>query len=276
MDLDEVADELYGLPMQQFTKTRDTRAKQLASTGDGTTAAAVRKLRKPSQAAWLANQLARRHPQEMANLLALGRDLRDAQDHGHGADLRRLSSERQELSRRLLALAHDQATGAATSFTTDVQRQLVATIDAAMANEPSGLALQDGRLSEALVHVGFGGVQTTEPSPPYRPRPTGMGKGSDPQAQRDAGRRAFDEAERGLARAQEAFETATAALELARLRHQAAKVRQRQLTADMHKAEREERTPRPGFRRRSREQKREAANLRAAERERQRRASAAT
>lgn len=162
MDVDDVADELYCLPVKHFTETRNSRAKELSASGDSKTAASVRKLRKPSQAAWLANQLVRRHPKEIEEIIGLGKDLRQAQDQSKGADLRRLSSNRQELSQRVLRLAADEAKTAGVPFGTDVQRQLVATIEAAMATESSGVALKTGRLSEALSRVGFGGVESTE------------------------------------------------------------------------------------------------------------------
>ena len=44
MGLDEVADDLYGLPMEQFTEVRNVLAKELSASGDKETAAAVRKL----------------------------------------------------------------------------------------------------------------------------------------------------------------------------------------------------------------------------------------
>jgi hypothetical protein len=39
MDLDEVADELYSLPVDQFTEVRNARAKELSAAGDRKTAA---------------------------------------------------------------------------------------------------------------------------------------------------------------------------------------------------------------------------------------------
>ncbi len=133
MDVEEVADELYGLPIDQFTKARNTRAKELTASGDGKTAAARRKLRKPSQAAVLANRIVRRHPKEIEDLLALGRELRRAQDQNRGADLRRLSSDRQAMTRRVLRFAADEAKAVGMSFGSEVERQLVATVEAARA-----------------------------------------------------------------------------------------------------------------------------------------------
>lgn len=58
VDLDAVAVELYGLTPDEFTAARN----QLAKNVDGAAAAAIRALRKPTLAAWLANLLVRTDP----------------------------------------------------------------------------------------------------------------------------------------------------------------------------------------------------------------------
>ena len=273
MALDDVADEMYGLPMEQFTEARNARAKELSASGDKETAAAVRKLRKPSQPAWLANQLVRGHPKEIEKILALGKDLRQAQDQSKGADLRRLSSDRQELSQRVLRLAAVEAKTAGMAFGTDVQRQLVATIEAAMANESSGLALKAGRLPDALSHVGFGGVQTTEPDVLTRGRRTSKGQSSESQSEPDDARRnLLDEAEKAMAASQTALDTARAALDQARQRHDAANSRRRDIAAHLRKAEREVKETSQELQKAVTRQKREKATLLVAERELRRRA----
>src|SRR5256885_1710261 len=58
----EVADELYGLPLRDFTKARDDHARRLRKEGRREVADAVKALRKPTLPAWALNQLARRRP----------------------------------------------------------------------------------------------------------------------------------------------------------------------------------------------------------------------
>ena len=65
MDLDSVADELYGLPLDEFTTTRNEHAKQARDAGDRELADQIRAMSKPTQAAWLVNQLVRRHAEEV-------------------------------------------------------------------------------------------------------------------------------------------------------------------------------------------------------------------
>ena len=55
-ELLDVADELYGLPLAEFTPARDARAKALKGTEH---ASRVKALRKPSLAAWVVNLLVR-------------------------------------------------------------------------------------------------------------------------------------------------------------------------------------------------------------------------
>src|SRR4029453_17289633 len=73
------ASDLYGLPLDEFTKTRDELAKDLRKGGKKEAADEAKALRKSSVSAWMINQLARRHPQEMKALVKAGDDLRKAQ-----------------------------------------------------------------------------------------------------------------------------------------------------------------------------------------------------
>src|SRR5262249_62251629 len=70
---------LYGLPLDEFTAARNELATRLRKAGQGEAAERVRALRKPSVAVWAVNQLARRHPDEIEELVASGKLLRDAQ-----------------------------------------------------------------------------------------------------------------------------------------------------------------------------------------------------
>ena len=74
-DLDDRIDELYGLPLAEFTASRNALAKTLK----GEEAAAIKRLEKPSVVAWSANQLYWRDRRTFDKLIASGRDLRSAQ-----------------------------------------------------------------------------------------------------------------------------------------------------------------------------------------------------
>src|SRR3954451_4833770 len=74
--VDEAAEDLYGLPFDDFVGERNARAKALRKAGEKEAAAEVAKLPKPSQVAWVANQLARAGAED---LLEAGEALREAQ-----------------------------------------------------------------------------------------------------------------------------------------------------------------------------------------------------
>src|SRR4051812_49795387 len=67
-------DDLYGLALEEFVPARDALAKELG----GADGKAVRALRKPSVAAWCANQAVRSQPKAARELWAAGDALRDA------------------------------------------------------------------------------------------------------------------------------------------------------------------------------------------------------
>jgi hypothetical protein len=77
--LEEAIDELYGVALEDFTRERNRIAKELRAGGSREDADAVAKLRKPSVAAWVLNQLARRNRRDVDLLLDAGHRLREAQ-----------------------------------------------------------------------------------------------------------------------------------------------------------------------------------------------------
>jgi hypothetical protein len=81
--VETAAERLYGLPLEDFIPERGAAAKALRKEGEKEAAAAVAKLPKPSQVAWVANQLAREGADD---LLDAGRALRDAQLGGGGRE----------------------------------------------------------------------------------------------------------------------------------------------------------------------------------------------
>ena len=89
-----MADELYGLTPAEFIPRRDALAAEARKAGDRALAAEIKKLRRPTTGAWLANVLARQRRDQVAQLLDLGAALRQAQASLATSELRRLSQER--------------------------------------------------------------------------------------------------------------------------------------------------------------------------------------
>ena len=74
----QVADELYALPLPEFTPARDA-AGQGAQGPTRSWRPRVKALRKPSLAAWVVNLLVRREAEQVEQVLAVGAALREAQ-----------------------------------------------------------------------------------------------------------------------------------------------------------------------------------------------------
>src|SRR5712691_1483646 len=76
MAADERIDDLYGLPLDEFTAARNALAKELRAS-DGEAAERVKALRKPNAAAWALNQAVRREPGRLKEFLDAAGELRE-------------------------------------------------------------------------------------------------------------------------------------------------------------------------------------------------------
>ncbi|HET9860229.1 MAG TPA: hypothetical protein VFQ19_10655, partial [Nocardioidaceae bacterium] len=97
MDLAGVADELYALTPEEFTGTRNQRAKE-AKAEDKDLSDRIKTLPKPSTAAWVINMLARNQADLLEQVLSLGEALRQAQEKLEGDELRELGKQRRQLT----------------------------------------------------------------------------------------------------------------------------------------------------------------------------------
>ena len=74
------ADQLYGLPLQDFVRERDGAVREARKAGERDDAARIGALTKPTVAAWAVNQLSRLHHDDVDRLLDAGERLRSAQE----------------------------------------------------------------------------------------------------------------------------------------------------------------------------------------------------
>jgi hypothetical protein len=185
-DVEDAADELYGLHPDHFVPRRTELVKAAQAAKDRDAADAIGALRKPALGAWLANVLARESPDEVAALEELGASLRTAQEELSGDALRTLTRQRRELVGALVARARRLARADGVGVGDSVARDLENTIAAALADDGAARAFAAGRLTTALEPgVGFsGGV---EPSRSVRrpPPPRGSGTAHRPPPRRD-------------------------------------------------------------------------------------------
>jgi hypothetical protein len=251
VDLDDVAEELYRLPPEEFIAARREREAQARAAGDRALAADIAALAKPSTAAWVSNLLAREQPEEIAGLVELGGLLREAQENLAGDELRALDVQRRQLVAALTRQARSLAYQQGHQVTTTVATQIEETLRAAMTDPDAGEALTAGRLTTALSYSGMGtgdrpDLHVVPPPRPARPaaRPAPARKpgrsAADKEADDGGRRRAEERAEaarraeedrrrRELAQAQEAADQAAADAEEAATADEAERARVEEL-----------------------------------------------
>ena len=223
----EIADDLYGGALGDFTPTRDARAKELKAAGETDLAREVKALRKASLAAWVVDLLVRREADQVEQVLSMGAALRAAQAQMSGEELRALTRQRRQLTAAITQQARSLATEEGVKVTQAVADQVEATLTAAMVDERCGLAVRSGLLVAALTSTGVDDVdvaaalavpdalgfsaspQRAEDRAPTR-RPD-LHVVPDPDAQakaRAAAQEALDELEERVVHAQSAYDDA--------------------------------------------------------------------
>lgn len=153
-DTNELLDRLYGLPLGEFTQARDQLAAELRESGDRDAAARVKKLRRPSVAAWAVNQLVRHHRSEVQELLSVGDDVRTGQRaalSGGGAEgIREITTRRRRVVDRLLDGAEDLLTKGGQAASRSTLDKVGDSLMAATVDEEAAEAVRAGRLEREL------------------------------------------------------------------------------------------------------------------------------
>ena len=153
-------DDLWALPLDEFTPARNELAKRLADPE-------IRKLKKPSVSAWAVNQLARRREVDVQRLIRVGERLEHAQrDVVRGGDQKAFDEARREerdAVRRLRAQAADLLRGGGHPATDATLERLSRTLHAAAATSGGRQLLREGRLVDDLEPLGFGVFEGVEP-----------------------------------------------------------------------------------------------------------------
>jgi outer membrane murein-binding lipoprotein Lpp len=213
VEFEDVADELYRLPPEEFIPARKEREAEARAAGDRGLAQDIAGLAKPSTAAWVCNLLAHEQPDEVAQLVELGGLLREAQENLAGDELRALDVQRRQLVAALTRQARALAYRQGHSVTTTVAGQVEDTLRAALADPDAGEALLAGRLTTALSYSGLGTGERpdlrvvpparrerpVQPERPARKRAAGRDDGAAGRREREraeAERRAAEERRR--------------------------------------------------------------------------------
>lgn len=169
---EEAIDELYGVALEDFTRERSRIAKELRASGNRGDADAVAKLRKPSVAAWVLNQLARANRRDVDLLLDAGHRLREAQVAVlGGAEKEEFERARKTESDALKRLNRDaeQLLRARGAVSAAVLKQVDDSLRAAAIAPEGRELLARGRFTQPLEAGGFDVfgelAATTPPSP---------------------------------------------------------------------------------------------------------------
>ncbi len=164
------ADDLYGLPLDEFIAKRGELVKTMRADGRRDEAATVAALRKPSAAAWAVNQLVRGQGKAIADLLAAGDQLSDTQTEVLGgrqdaAALRDAVAQERAAVDKLTELARGLLTSGGNELSPVVVERVAETLHAAALDEQARAAVADGRLERELRHVGLGGGSAAAAGP---------------------------------------------------------------------------------------------------------------
>jgi septal ring factor EnvC (AmiA/AmiB activator) len=162
--LAEAAAELYEADPDEFTQRRAELAAHARDSDQPAVAKQIAALRKPTRAAWVANRLARTHPEAAVRLDGLAAELRT------GTRVRELTQARHALIDELTSQAFAAAHLSDPPFA--LREDVRATIDAAVSDPEVAASLAAGTLVRAAHWAGFGAGFDTgplEPAPAVSP-----------------------------------------------------------------------------------------------------------
>jgi len=150
--VDEAAELLYGLPLDEFTAARNAAAKELRDRGLDAESDEVKALAKPSAAAWAVNQLTRRRHADLDEFLEAAVAAREAQ-LGGGSGAREAVRRLRDALDALVDSAREELGGKASDAVAGKIRQ---TLEAAAVDDRAAEDVRRGRLAKELEPAGFG------------------------------------------------------------------------------------------------------------------------
>lgn len=153
--LQDDVDELYKLPLADFTAARNALASRLKQSGRADDGNLVKTLVKPSISAWAVNQLYWNHRDAFDKLLAAGQRFHQAQTAGKFADMRGALDARREALTNLSRLAESLLSDAGHNPSPDTIRRISTTLEALSANASLDNGPTLGRLSQDVDPPGF-------------------------------------------------------------------------------------------------------------------------
>lgn len=192
LTLEGAVAELYGVPLEDFVTTRTRLAAAAKDAGGAELARELKALRKPSAAAWLLNQVARRDPAAVELVQHVGHRMREATSAGDTAALRSLRPDRDTAISGMVAAAAGVAADEGRAFGAAAADEVRSTVVAALASSGSTAALASGALLRSLSYAGFGEVELDDAVAARLDRPAVAARDLG-QARRDRAARAAGE-----------------------------------------------------------------------------------
>lgn len=202
LDLDAAVDALYTRSLDGFIAARDAAARQAADSGDALGAQRIKRLPKPSVAAWVINHVVRERPDDVAALTAVGDELRAATQDRDRARIRALDHLRKERTEALVSAVRQAGEVDGRPVSAAVLDRLTETLTAAVMDADAGAAVRAGRLARGLQHAGFGIVDelgeeadlvALRPAAPSEEIQEGAPDEEQPQDTADTAERAVEE-----------------------------------------------------------------------------------
>jgi hypothetical protein len=239
-------DDLFRLPLAEFTAARNAVAAKLKKAGRPVEASEVKSLVKPPATAWAVNQLYWKNPKAFDQLIAAADRVRKAQtQQTKNADLRELLNEKKRMVLDLMDRASALLTDAGHGASQDAMRRISATLEALAVWGKTEGGPRAGRLTADLDAPGFDALAAVMSGAKIQPAKVLAFKpkkvAEDPAAARARARGAVKEAEKLLREAQRAAETAETALTKANAKAAAIEKQKKQIDARYSEAREESR-----------------------------------
>jgi hypothetical protein len=213
---DKQLDRLFKGPLEEFTPARDALVNEIRARETKVAADWVKALKKPTRAAWLANQLSFRRRSELGKLLDLGEALRDQYEQvlSGSADHDQLRESARLEQRAIEGLVKSaEAIGQEHGVSSQVLDRVAETLQAASIDPKLADALRRGRLQreQRASSIGLSGAVRAAP------RAGAKGKAAEQAAGRRERERAKlrQTAERKLTAAEKRVERERASVERA-------------------------------------------------------------
>ena len=185
---DDAVDRLYGLPLDEFIPAREALAKELRSEGRREEAAHIKKLAKPTVAAWAVNQAIRSQAKAARALWKAGDDLAATQEavlggKGSGADLRSAAENERAALDPLVAAARGLLSGSGDELSETTIDRVRETLHAAAIDPEARDDVAAGRATRERAPQGLFGGGIAAP-----PAPRGRARSTEPPAEKPAAR----------------------------------------------------------------------------------------